>query len=164
MFGAKFNDLALATDFCAILKTFINDGLHPTCFSGIDLFTTIKMFKTLKSGHEDLGRMTRDTVYTREEGAYRKMGSRAFGVAAFNRLNRVKGKAVKGDRRIIVFCAHGQPNSGNLVLEAQNSKERLSKSEIDVTLTGLVTGTQVKPEGTIQQTSGNDKAALSINK
>jgi hypothetical protein len=79
VFGGEYYDLALATDFCAISKKFINDGLHPTCLSGTDLFT-VNAFKTLEFGRDDLGRTT-DIVYTREEGAssnqfYRKVGSR----------------------------------------------------------------------------------------
>lgn len=54
VFGGRWNDTALATDFVAISKKFKADGLEPTCLSGTDLFTTTSVHGPLYFGRDDL--------------------------------------------------------------------------------------------------------------
>jgi hypothetical protein len=133
VFGGRAMDLALATDFCAMSRKFGRDGLNPRSLSGIDLVSTVQEFKTLKFGRDDLNR-AREDVFTREQASseerfYTIVGPGGFKVAIFDWLDDVKARALKGDRIVIVFCAHGSED-GCVVLNTQDEKEYLSRTEI----------------------------------
>ena len=149
VFGGDFSDVALATDFCAISKKFIRDGLAPTCLSGSDLSVTVNAYKTLRFGREDLG-WQREDVYTRSEGAtanqfYQLVPPRSFKRTIFDWLENEKAKAVGSDRLVLVFCAHGQEYSCNVVLETQGEPrpELLSKTELGNSLAGHAAGVRI---------------------
>jgi hypothetical protein len=95
------------------------------------LVSTVQEFKTLKFGRDDLNR-AREDVFTREQASseerfYTIVGPGGFKVAIFDWLDDVKARALKGDRIVIVFCAHGSED-GCVVLNTQDEKEYLSRT------------------------------------
>lgn len=105
-------DVAFATDFCAYWKRFSRAGIQTTCLSGTDISTTVNIYKTLKFGREDLNRPRQD-VFTRHEANgpesrfYELIQRQMFKRRILSWFEDIKSSARKGDRIVIILCAHG---------------------------------------------------------
>lgn len=111
IFGGRFVDVPLATDFIKISKQFISDGLNPISISGTDQFTITNLYRTLRFGGVDLGRPS-EPVYTQAEGAsaahfYRLAGPGGLKNDILSWIRDARRSVNRGDRVIIYICAHG---------------------------------------------------------
>lgn len=145
VFGGWKHDFALATDFVAIAKKFMADGLQPTCLIGTDLRDVMGVVNfPLVFGREDLG--GHRVVYTRAETL-----NPFYTMASQNGLKHdllawIRSKAnilQPHDRILIVFVSHGQRGGGNLMLVSRGRYEFLTKSEVIAALNVLPMNTRI---------------------
>lgn len=147
VFAGICTDVALATDFCAYRKKFSRAGIQTTCLSGTDISATVNICKTLKFGREDLNR-TREEVFTRHEANgpeshfYELVQRGMFKRRILSWLEDVKCSARKGDRIVVIICAHGQ-SDGGVILKSRGFNEVLTQVEISTKLDGLVPGVRL---------------------
>lgn len=126
VFAVIYTDVALATDFCAYWKRFSRAGIQTTCLSGTDILTTVTIYKTLKFDGEDLNRPRQD-VFTRHEANgresrfYQLIQRRMFKRRILSWFEDIKSSARKGDRIVIILCAHGQSET-DVILKGGGGK------------------------------------------
>lgn len=138
VFGGNWSDLALATDFVAISKKFMADGLDHTCLSGTDLYITTLTYGPLLFGRDDLRKRTE--VYNVTEATnpfYRLVGAEGLKEPIIRWIRNVSHRAKAGDRIIIVLIGHGQTDTANVVLNSRYGKKYLTKTEISASLSTL---------------------------
>ena len=145
VFGGHIYDIALATDFVVISKKFISDGLNPTCLSGTDLADITNMSGPLLFGRDDM--RTRTQVYDSDEARvpfYQLSAPSGTKRLALNWIQNVAPRLRQGDRVVIVFIAHGERNSSNIILSnGPRGNEYLSRTEVIAALSVLPAGVRV---------------------
>lgn len=110
--GGAWYDLALATDFVAISKKFIKDGLDPTCLSGVDLYITTNALGPFIFGRDDM--RGRTEVYNVEEAVnpfYHLVGEEGLKKRVIDWIENVADLAKAGDRIVIILICHGVDDS-----------------------------------------------------
>lgn len=132
VYGGRRTDIAIATDFVAISKKFLNDGLGPLCLTGTDLRDVMDICPSLVFGRADLGNRT--TVYNMQEAThnrfYRVASNEGLKRDIFRWIENVCNIVRPGDRIITVFLAHGRNDTHGLKLITGRQTEWLVPEEI----------------------------------
>lgn len=108
----------------------------------------MNIYKTLKFGREDLNRPRQD-VFTRHEANgpesrfYQLIQRRMFKRRILSWFEDIKSSARKGDRIVIILCAHGQSETGDVILKCGGVNEVLTQVEIYTKLDGLIPGVRL---------------------
>lgn len=145
VFGGCIYDVALATDFVMISKKFNADGLNPTRLSGTDLADITNMSGPLVFGRDDM--KVRIQVYDSNEAQnpfYQLSGSGGTKHLVLNWIKNVASRLRPGDRVVLVFIAHGERNSTNVILHnGSHGSEHVTRTEVIAALSILPTGVRV---------------------
>lgn len=132
VYGGSHTDVAIATDFVAISKKFLNDGLNPLCITGTDIRDVLDICPSLVFGRADLGNRT--TIYNMQEAAhnrfYRIASNQGLKRDIFRWIGNVCNIVRPGDRIITIFLAHGRDDTHGLKLMTGRQTEWLVPEEI----------------------------------
>ena len=132
VYGGNHTDVPIATDFVAISKKFLNDGLNPLCLTGIDLRDVLDICPSLVFGRADLGNRT--TIYSMQEAThnrfYRIASNQGLKTDVLRWIGNVCNIVRPGDRIITIFLAHGRDDTHGLKLSTGPQTEWLVPEEI----------------------------------
>ena len=132
VFGGSHTDIAIATDFVAISKKFIKDGLNPLCLTGTDLCDVLDICPSLAFGCADTGDRVRiyNMQEARENPFYRMASDKGLKKDIFRWIKNISTRIRPGDRIITVFLGHGSNDASGLKLITRRQPEWLVPGEI----------------------------------
>lgn len=132
IFGGSHTDIAITTDFVAISKKFINDGLNPLCLTGTDLCDVLGLCPSLTYGCADTGHQA--SIYSiqeaRENPFYHMASDKGLKKDIFGWIRSISKRVCSGDRIVTVFLTHGSNDPSGLKLITRHQPEWLVLGEI----------------------------------
>lgn len=127
VFGGSQLDVALATDFVAISKKFIADGMRPTCMAGTHLRDVMAVIGfPLIFWREDFGRKKVYDKPEAENSFYQLAGPNGFKHDVFDSVSNVAAGLSPGDRVIIILICHGQGQNKTVSFTTRGRNEYLA--------------------------------------